>query len=563
MQQQEKDKLEERIVAYFEGELDPASGKQLLADVAKNTESRALFKSHESLNSLINAARVPMEVPLEAKRSIAERIPGLIAFIPGLLGGAQAIPVLTQSGSSLFGFLAKIPLSTAISVGTSVAVLTTAGVIVKNKMDANADADRKAKVVLMQNQTKVSDANQQYYMAPLPTKDVAVPNVGSASATVVGGEGSGTSTTGNTSSTNMSSSSMPPIGASSEQATTHNLRAMTPAAAAAGTLHAPSAIATENAHKTNQSTPADNSSVSNKSIRTDIADKGVASNADTKDIRQTESNSSNGGQLPTTNTASNGAPVKEVPPAAISEVVPTTVAVANAAGIPLPRTSMMGTLSTDGESMLLRPFIFSEVRWLALPAINNDPFADFSPSQSGTTATSNVGFGLDAVLSDAFALRFEVGNTSFGQYRRLEPWVAALDGSYSHAATSPVPPSRYTYTSRVELTSAWWTTAGVVYSFDLGLPLRLFVSADGGAALMPTGPGWMTGIGLSSEFDLNSHFTIKPGVTYNAAWIPEAQSWVTDGYHPGDGVVEHRELSGTGTLLNSSFGINVGLLFRF
>ena len=96
MRQQDRDRLEERIVAYFEGTLNDDASRALLQEVAAEPESRALFESHASLQQLISSARVPLETPIEAKRSIVERIPGLVAVLPGLIGGAQAIPITAQ-----------------------------------------------------------------------------------------------------------------------------------------------------------------------------------------------------------------------------------------------------------------------------------------------------------------------------------------------------------------------------------------------------------------------------------------------------------------------------------
>jgi hypothetical protein len=174
MQNEEKARLEQRIIQYFDGSLNGEESKSLLADIGKSAESRALFKSHESLEHLIAASRIPMEMPMEAKRSIAERIPGLLAFIPGLLGGAEALPVITQNANPFIAFLSKIPLSTAISIGASAVVLTTAGVIVKNKMDDNAASNRKANVAIVQN--NVAQPSARVY-GELPKSDASIPKV--------------------------------------------------------------------------------------------------------------------------------------------------------------------------------------------------------------------------------------------------------------------------------------------------------------------------------------------------------------------------------------------------
>jgi hypothetical protein len=180
LRQNEKDELEQRIIAYFEGSLDKEASSTLLADVAKTTEGRALFASHENLARIISAARIPLEAPMAVKEGIAARIPGLAAWIPGLIGTAQLAPVVSQSVNPIIAFLTKIPLSTAISVGTSVAVLTTATVVVKNKLDDNAAREHKAKIGVVQ---QASPTKPEAPLSPtLPQRDLATPDLGSANA---------------------------------------------------------------------------------------------------------------------------------------------------------------------------------------------------------------------------------------------------------------------------------------------------------------------------------------------------------------------------------------------
>lgn len=165
MQYEEKSNLEERIIAHFDGSMDDASSKSLLDEVMASPEKRALFRAHETLDRVIAAARVPMEAPLETKRQIADRIPGLLAFIPGLLGTAETVPVLTQSANPFIAFFTRMSLSTAVSIGTAVAVLTTTGIIVKNNLDK---APASAKIAVVQNAPSTMNTNstpQNYAMA--------------------------------------------------------------------------------------------------------------------------------------------------------------------------------------------------------------------------------------------------------------------------------------------------------------------------------------------------------------------------------------------------------------
>ncbi len=183
MQNEEKNRLEERIIQHFDGSLSGEESKSLLREVAESTEKRALFKSYETLNKVISAARIPMELPVEAKNSIAERIPGLLAFIPGLIGTAETLPIVTQSANPFVAFFTKMSLSTAVSIGTGVAVLTTAGVVVKNKLDDNA-AHEKAKIAVVHNQQQANPSAPMY--ATLPGHDLTTTNVGSGTTAAIG-----------------------------------------------------------------------------------------------------------------------------------------------------------------------------------------------------------------------------------------------------------------------------------------------------------------------------------------------------------------------------------------
>ena len=174
MQYEEKSNLEERIIAHFDGSMDSQSSKSLLDEVMASPEKRALFRAHETLQRVIVAARVPMEAPLETRREIADRIPGLIAFIPGLLGTAETMPILQQSTNPFISFFAKMSLQTAVSIGSAIAVLTTAGIIVKNNLDNKVAQTPKIAAVQSASpsisQTPANSAPHNYAMAPAAPK---------------------------------------------------------------------------------------------------------------------------------------------------------------------------------------------------------------------------------------------------------------------------------------------------------------------------------------------------------------------------------------------------------
>jgi hypothetical protein len=180
MQYEEKSNLENRIIAHFDGSLDTQSSSSLLDEVLASPEKRALFRAHETLNSVIAAARVPMEAPLETKREIADRIPGLLAFLPGLLGTAETMPILQQSANPFVAFFARMSLQTAVSIGSAVAVLTTAGIIIKNNLD-NTSA-QPAAVASAQRQVPSNTTTQQYGM--IPSQNVAASGMNSQNGTM-------------------------------------------------------------------------------------------------------------------------------------------------------------------------------------------------------------------------------------------------------------------------------------------------------------------------------------------------------------------------------------------
>ena len=150
MRNGDKSKLEERVIAYFDGSLDSEGSRSLLREVAESPGKRALFKAHETLARLIVAARAPMEAPLEVRRSIAERIPGMLAFIPGLLGTAETVPVLTENANPFIAFFARMSLTTAVSIGSAVAVLVT-GILLKNNFEDHSARPSSPKIAVVQN----------------------------------------------------------------------------------------------------------------------------------------------------------------------------------------------------------------------------------------------------------------------------------------------------------------------------------------------------------------------------------------------------------------------------
>ncbi|HEY3875683.1 MAG TPA: hypothetical protein VGM92_09415 [Candidatus Kapabacteria bacterium] len=167
----DRSQLEDRIIAHFDGSLDAPSSKSLMEEVMANPEKRALFRAHETLNRVIASARVPMEAPLETRREIAEKIPGLIAFIPGLIGTATTAPVIQQAVNPILAFFTRMSLTTAVSIGSAVAVLTTIGIIASNNAGNNSNTSAPKSAVVQSAAPSVT--SQNYAMAPAASKTIS------------------------------------------------------------------------------------------------------------------------------------------------------------------------------------------------------------------------------------------------------------------------------------------------------------------------------------------------------------------------------------------------------
>jgi hypothetical protein len=507
MLQQEKDKLEERIVAYFEGSLDQQSSRSLLSEVGTSTESRGLFKAHESLSRLISAARVPLETPIEVKRSIVERIPGLLAFIPGLLGGAQALPILSQSASPLWSFFAKIPLSTAISVGTSVAVLTTAGVVIKNKLDDNAASEHKARVAVVQNQAKRADA-PQYYMAPLPSRDAAAPEVGHAGSVVA--EARATSNR-------------------SQQVSGH-----TPA------NRTDQADLSDRSHRTNESHATDRPAAD---IVADHAGVLPATNDVDKGVTPLES-------TPKLNESANP-PSASLPPQESSQDISTVTPQSSGpaqANIILPRASVLTPLPMSfGDGSVVRPFGSIGTR-VSFFQVNGEAAPNTHKSATSIPVLSFLA-GLDFLLDESFSLRLQGGQSTFAHEvlrGELQPGPGSIPNYISY--------------STVETDAAYWATGGLNYQFNLTETIPVILSAGTGAAwLHPI--AFMADFGASAEIPISSSFALRPGVTFDALWT--GIDGLRDGTTlPASAIFVNRQLSGSG-FVSTSLGINVGFVVRY
>jgi hypothetical protein len=458
MQNEEKSKLEERIIQYFDGSLNREESRSLLADVAKSAESRALFKGHESLQRLITAARVPMEMPLEAKRSIADRIPGLLAFIPGLLGGAEAIPVITQSANPFIAFLSKIPLSTAISVGTSAVVLTTAGVIVKNKLEDNAASNHKAKTAVVQNQ--VAQPNAQVY-AVLPNRDLAVPDIGRAPAAFAAKEATGTP----------------------------------------GSSHWLALQGTERTKGTN--TTSNSLEDAANASATNMANKPVADAANTPS--------------PNAAAVANNIPANTPAPASQPAPVPPAAPPINLTASPRPVPGVVADIPRGqygilrqmpelfGDDAGVKPF-FAIGERVHLGSADNVG----SISSDGYSAAFDFRAGFDIPTTDALSVRIQGGYSQFAhEIERLGTLASQVGGLQNFG----------TY-STVNLDAAFWSTIGMAYQFYASDAVPLTFSAGIGAAwLHPIAP--MFDLGLSTVLPISSAFAIRPGINFQAAWTTQ------------------------------------------
>jgi hypothetical protein len=456
MLQEEKNKFEERVLAYFDGALDKQSAKQLFEEVTRNAEKRTLFQSHETLNRIISAARIPLETPIEAKRGIVDRIPGLLAFLPGLLGTAETIPVLTQSANPFIAFFTKIPLSTAIAIGASVAVLTTAGVVVKNKLDTDAAREHKSNIAAVQNHVPATTA-QRYAMLPdaaissIPSHDLASPHLGNASSSMVSGLRH----------SNISS-------VSKDRFTIENTNAFSSLPAA------PTLKGSKNANtiSNNENGRSITSITTTPTLATEASNEPPIANINSVSPKQT--------------------------PAASADIVP-------------PTTSVLYPLSMDlTQGVIVRPFLSMGGRIVTLPSVTNIQPSSLDQN-SRTQIASDIRFGLDVLLDEQFAINLQAGQTSFAQLQ--------TERSTLPAPQNGLPFSSNTYYSRVNVTPSLWTMAGASYMVNPNDPFRLILSADAGAAWQLNGIAPMGELGIATELDLSSRLTLRPALTFDVARV--------------------------------------------
>ena len=457
MQNEEKNRLEERILAYFDGALDQQSSKQLLAEVAKSGEKRMLFQSHETLSRIISAARVPLETPMEARQNIVDRIPGLLTFIPGLLGTIPTLPVLTQSVNPFIAFFAKIPLSTAISVGTSVAVLTTAGIAVKNKLDDNAERELKAKTAVVQSHT--SAAPESYMglsrtnVGSLPLRNLTTPDLGSANASINIASEAGIS----------SFADLKPV---------PGLRSSTP-------MTSVNKVPRNNIYR---GTPvSDAISIASSS---EIIPK----------VKESQESIA---------TATPAKSVNEGP--AISAVSPVSLPSQSAN---IARTNLV-TLQPQpmnlAEGYIVRPFASAGSRLINLPSVNNNPTGTYH-IKTGLQPVSDLRFGLDLLMSEQYSIHIQTGQSAFAQVRTHSDVKSGLISSYI-------------YYSMIDLVPSLWSTVGMTYLLNPEAPFRIILSADVGGAWQLNGIAPMGELGVATEIDVSSRLTVHPAITFDVARV--------------------------------------------
>jgi len=428
MQNDEKSKLEERVIAYFDGSLDNEGSRSLLREVAESPEKRALFKAHETLSRLIVAARTPMEAPLEVKRSIAERIPGMLAFIPGLLGTTEAVPVLTQNANPFTAFFARMSLTTAVSIGSAILLLTT-GILLRNNFNSSR-VPAPSKVAAVQNHSSAMEPLTQVPVQQALSKTVLNKTEGYHSVAGFAHKG---------------------------------MRELTPSEVPAST---------------------------------EDKDRG----------------NSNVASL--------------IPPISAMPISPAK------ADIPAQSTAILTPMPiVASEGITVRPYASTGERLVTLNGINGNSKNIMEP---------NYMFGLEFELGDHYAFHIQGGSSSF----------ATLTKEQMPNMVAPWP----VYQSKIVPQSAYWTTAGVSYSFPVIGSMPLILSADGGAVLL-SNTGLMGILSAATEIPIFHQLLLRPSVSYDAVWTS------LPGVGTSSGIYENQ--ISQSSMWSTAVGFNISLIFRY
>ncbi len=561
---QNRERLEDEILAFFDGALGPESTERLMETVETNPEARALFESHQSLQDLIASARIPMDTPVETTRALAEKIPNLLVFLPGLIGGLETVPVLTQSANTFLTFLAKVPASMMISAGAAVTVMTAAGVYVAT---TNNSAEKNHTTTA---HVRVAEApKQDNPMNFQPAQNVASSQeVGSANATFKENpEAPKSSAPSNVANTNTPSAAVASIPASPAPAVGHPATPKVPATPKANAasnsehLNAPNDVkmpqpTTPPAHAAKAIASSGNASAASaKSVTPAAAAKhGNAQhpanstpdvNAPSKDLAQNE----NG----TTNAVAMKAPESSIPEPIIGR---TSLRIADGAvGAPnnIPQAHVLVNdyiSSDDASNVKVSPFATLGLRLMFMPSFSENASGGRA-SRQGTVISPNVDAfaGVDFAFSNYFALRVGGGAGNFGQI---------VPQNYLIPSSAAVPINQYVTASHVEIMQLIY--AKLLASYTLNPFDALRMTFDGGAGYAFSG-GPLGQIGFRVAYDVTSNLTLRGGLAWEVASIG-IKSDDNRVAAQSDAILIDRRLSPPNLIQNSLIP-QIGFAFRF
>ncbi|MDP4200735.1 MAG: hypothetical protein Q8922_09495 [Bacteroidota bacterium] len=111
--------IEEQILAYLDGSLDPSEREEVLRAITDSPEGRRALDAHVRMGDLLTHAAKPVSAPLETQRALASKLPLLSVMLPYLAAPVQDRRVAT----SWFGAR-----STQLAIAAAVLGIVGAGV---------------------------------------------------------------------------------------------------------------------------------------------------------------------------------------------------------------------------------------------------------------------------------------------------------------------------------------------------------------------------------------------------------------------------------------------------
>jgi hypothetical protein len=460
---------EKEILAYLDGSLDESAKEELMHKLAVSPEKRALLEAHLKLRDMLNLAQKPFTAPLEAQRSLAEKLPLLAERLPQLRQVVPAMAAIEETLVAPNAMLAGRSLSFSKLVAEGAFVLV--GLLVFFSFSSDA-------ITPVKMSTPVAES-----LSPR-TESGALSNLSATQNTL--------QKSAETNDQTMQASSNGVL------APLHRSGSASNAARLADVTTVPSArnwpaknIPSANGHRgSNTANAADQNNVANiTTSNVPLAVKGTGDDA----TSQVGSHSSN--SIVQHNDADFASPVFSVKPRDLSSVAPVNSMHAsldpmiNIANVPSATANRYSIVASGGTKVSL------------LSGINDQ--------SARTAAFASEAVGISYALAPEISFGVQFGRSTFG---RIE-YTTLFEPSSSASL-----PDRYTVHPAVNSVQAYFgrvqTELSLLRSDIFGVDL---VIGAGAALLSNIAPE--AALGLAGNYRINDGLTLRVGASAEGAWV--------------------------------------------